>query len=176
MLFERKCRLSCGLALYSRLRFDSLRSFLSKVFYMTTRKVSPAPVDTVLAFDLRIFVLELSITGRQCLYEPRVKGVDSPRLLHSSRLYCCNLRMVDVYLLNYLLASNALLLFKSWLSILRLFLCFGLQCRKFTQIITFFVQTIRTVITPNHGPQSPGYLKFRVSSALVSIREQFLAS
>jgi hypothetical protein len=61
-----------------------------------------------------------------------VNGVDSPRLLHSSRSYCFNLRMVDVYLWSSPLAGNALLLFMSWLSILRLFLYFGLQYRKFT--------------------------------------------
>jgi hypothetical protein len=50
---------------------------------MTTRKVSPAPIDTVLAFELRILVLELSTMGQQCLYAPRVMGVDSPRLLQA---------------------------------------------------------------------------------------------
>jgi hypothetical protein len=50
--------------------------------------------------------------------------------------HCCfNLRVVDFNPSNCLLASNALLLFKSWLSI----------------------QTTETVIASNHGPQSPGY-------------------
>jgi hypothetical protein len=52
VLFERKYRLSSGLVLYSWLRFDSFGSFLSKVFYMATQKVSLASIDTVFAFEL----------------------------------------------------------------------------------------------------------------------------
>jgi hypothetical protein len=142
---------------------------------MTTRKVSPASIDIVLAFKLWVLILKLSIAGQQCLYAPRVKGVDSPRLLHSSRSYCFNLRMVDVYPSNCPLAGSALSLFKSWLSILWLFLYFGQQCCKFIRVITSFVQTIRTVIASNLGLQSPGYPGFRANSASNSIREQLLA-
>jgi hypothetical protein len=78
VLFERKYRLSSGLILYSRLRFDSFGSLLSKVFYMANRKFSLALIDTIFAFELWVFILELSITGQRCLYAPRVKGVDSP--------------------------------------------------------------------------------------------------
>jgi hypothetical protein len=85
---------------------------------MTTRRDPPALIDTILAFELWILILELSITGRQCLHAPWVKGVDSPRLLHPSRLCCFDLQMVDFCPLNYHLAGNALLLFKSWPSIL----------------------------------------------------------
>jgi hypothetical protein len=80
---------------------------------MTTREDPPALIDTVLAFELWILILELSITGQQCLHVPRVKGVDSPRLLHSSRLCCFDLRVMDSNPLNCLLAGNTLLLFKS---------------------------------------------------------------
>jgi hypothetical protein len=51
---------------------------------MPTRKDPPALIDTVLAFELGILILELFITGQQCLYAPRVEGIDSPRLPHSS--------------------------------------------------------------------------------------------
>jgi hypothetical protein len=52
---------------------------------MTTRKNPSTSINTALAFELWILILELSIMGQQCLHVPRVKGVDSPRLLHSSR-------------------------------------------------------------------------------------------
>jgi hypothetical protein len=59
---------------------------------MPTRKDPPASVDTVLAFELRILVPELFITGKQCLYAPQIKGVDSPRLPLSSGSCCFGLR------------------------------------------------------------------------------------
>jgi hypothetical protein len=70
---------------------------------------------------------------------------------------------------------NALLSFKSWLSILWLSLYFGPQCRKFTRIMTLLVRTITINIASNHGLQSPGYFWFRASSASISIQERFLA-
>jgi hypothetical protein len=85
---------------------------------MTTQKDPPALIDTVLAFELWIFILELSITGQQCFHAPRINGVDSSRLPHSSRVCYFDPRVADPNPLNFLLASNALLLFKSWLSIL----------------------------------------------------------
>jgi hypothetical protein len=84
---------------------------------MTTRRDPPALIDIVLAFELWILILELSIAGRQSLHAPWIKGVDSPRLLHPSRLCCFDLRMVDSNPANYRLAGNALLIFKSWASI-----------------------------------------------------------
>jgi hypothetical protein len=62
-LFECKYRLSSGLVLYLRLQFDSPRSLSSGVFCMTIRKDPPALIDTVLAFELWILILELSIMG-----------------------------------------------------------------------------------------------------------------
>jgi hypothetical protein len=118
VLFERKYRLSSGLVLYSRPQFDSLGNLSSGVFCMTTRKDPPALIDTVLVFELWILILELSIMGQQCLHAPRIKGVDSSRLPHSSRLCYFDLRVEDPSPSNCLLAGNALLLFKSWLSIL----------------------------------------------------------
>jgi hypothetical protein len=57
---------------------------------MITQKDLSTSIDIILAFELWILILELSITGQQCLHVPWVKGVDSPRLLHSSRL-CCSI-------------------------------------------------------------------------------------
>jgi hypothetical protein len=62
-LFECKYRLSSGLVLYLRLQFDSPGSLLSGVFCMTTQKDPPALIDTILAFELWILILELSIMG-----------------------------------------------------------------------------------------------------------------
>jgi hypothetical protein len=101
--------------------------------------------------------LELFITDQQCLYAPRIKGVDSPRLPHSGGSYCFDLRVVGFNPSNCPLAGNALLLFRSWLSIPWPFLHFGLQCLKFTRIMTSFIQTTWTVIASYHGLQSPSY-------------------
>jgi hypothetical protein len=118
VLFERKYRLSSGLVLYLRPQFDSPGSLSSGVFCMTTRKDPPALIDTVLAFELWVLILELSITGQQCLHAPRIKGIDSSHLPHSSRICYFDPRVADPNPSNYLLAGNTLLLFKSWLSIL----------------------------------------------------------
>jgi hypothetical protein len=85
---------------------------------MTTRKDPPALIDNVLAFELWILILELSITGRQCLHAPRIKDVDYSRLLHSSRLCCFDPRVADPNPSNCLVAGSAHLLFKLRLSIL----------------------------------------------------------
>jgi hypothetical protein len=118
VLFECKYRLLSGLVLYLWPQFDSPGSLSSGVFYMTTRKDPPALIDTVLAFELWVLILELSIMGQQCLHAPRIKGVDSSHLPHSSRLCCFDPRVADPNPSNCLLSGNALLLFKSRLSIL----------------------------------------------------------
>jgi hypothetical protein len=107
---------------------------LSEVFCMTTRRDSPTLIDTILAFEWWIFILELFIMGQQSLHAPRVEGVDSPRLLHSSGLCRFDLQAVNSNPSNYLLAGNALLLFESWLLILWLSLYFGPQCHEITWI------------------------------------------
>jgi hypothetical protein len=80
---------------------------------MPTQKDLPALIDTVLAFELQILILELFITGQQCLYAPRIKGIDSPCLPHLSGSCCFDLRVVDFNPTNCPLAGNALLSFKS---------------------------------------------------------------
>jgi hypothetical protein len=97
------------------------------------------------------------VTGQQCLYVPRIRGTDPPHLPHLSRSCCFDLQFVDFNPPNCPLAGNALLLFKTWLSVPWPFLYFGLQCLKFTRIMTSSVQTTRSVIASNHGLQSPGY-------------------
>jgi hypothetical protein len=62
---------------------------------MPTQKDLHALIDTVLAFELRIVILELFIMGQQCLYAPRIKSIDSPRLLHLRGSCCFDLRVVD---------------------------------------------------------------------------------
>jgi hypothetical protein len=118
VLFKHKYRFSSSLVLYLRPQFDSPGSLSSGVFCMTTRKDPPALINAVLAFELWILILELSITCQQCLYAPRIKGVDSYRSPHSSRLCYFDPRVADPNPSNCLLAGNALSLFKSWLSIL----------------------------------------------------------
>jgi hypothetical protein len=77
---------------------------------MTTRKDPPTLMDPFLVFDLRILILELSIMGQQCLYVPQIKGVDSPRLLYSSKLCYFDLRVVNSNPSNCLLDGNASLI------------------------------------------------------------------
>jgi hypothetical protein len=72
----------------------------------------------VLAFELWIFILELSIMGQQCSHVPLINGVDLSCLWYSSRMSCFDLRVVDFNPPNHLLAGNALSLFELWLAIL----------------------------------------------------------
>jgi hypothetical protein len=118
VLFARKYCFSSSLALYLRPQFGPPGNLSSKVFCMTARKDPPTLIDNVLVFELWILLFELSIMGQQCFHALRINGVDSSRLPHSSRWCCVDIRVVDFNPLNYLLAGNALLLFKSWLSIL----------------------------------------------------------
>jgi hypothetical protein len=85
---------------------------------MTAQKDPPALIDNVLVFELWILLLELFTTVQQCFHALRINGVDSSRLLHSSRWCYVDIRVVDSNPPSYLLAGNALLLFKSWLLIL----------------------------------------------------------
>jgi hypothetical protein len=125
VLFECKYGFSGSLALYLRPQFDPPGNLSSEVFCMATRKDPPALIDNVLAFELWILLLELSIMGQQCFNVLLINGVDSSRLLHSSRWCCVDIRVADSNPPNYLLAGNALLLFKSWLLILCLSVYFG---------------------------------------------------
>jgi hypothetical protein len=114
---ERKGRLSSGLASYSKLLDETLKTFSSWVFCMITRRNLFVLVDTVLLFELWILIPRIMFHGLAvppCFTGEGSQFLGLPYLGKPRRLV---LRVVDFNPSNCSLAGNAILPFKSWLSI-----------------------------------------------------------